>query len=122
VREIHRLGHKAVLIYFGGVADRLEQIASIGADGLSVETSMKNYVNDIGEICGRVGNRVSIFGNIDPVGVLEKGTDGQLAAQVKRQLEAGRRARGFVLCTGSPITPGTPLERVRRFIELGRTA
>jgi hypothetical protein len=36
VKEIHHLGHKAILIYFGGIADRLEQIASIGADALQV--------------------------------------------------------------------------------------
>ena len=119
VREIHRLGRKAIIIYYGGVSDRLEQIASIGADGFSMETTMKNYVNDIEEIASRVGDRVTLFGNVDPVGVLQRGTDAQLEAEVRRQAEAGRRARGFIMCTGSPITPSTPLRRVRRFIELG---
>jgi len=120
IREIHGLGHKAIVIYFGGVMDRLEQIASIGADGLAVETSMKNYVNDMAEIAASIGDRVSLFGNIDPYGVLEKGTDGALVSEIARQAGAGRKARGFIMCTGSPITPGTPLTRVRRFIELAR--
>ena len=118
VHEIHRLGHKAIVIYFGGIADRLDQIASIGTDGLAMETSMKGYINDIGEIAGRIGGRLALFGNIDPVGVLERGSDADLEAEVARQVAAGRRARGFVISTGSPITPGTPLSRVRRFIEL----
>ena len=122
VREIHSLGQKAVIIYFGGIADRLEQIASVGADGLSMETSMKGYVNDIGEIARAIGDRVSLFGNIDPVGVLQKGTGAQLEAEVHRQAAAGRAARGFIMCTGSPITPATPVARVRRFIELGQNA
>jgi len=42
-------------------------------------------------------------------------------AEVARQLEAGRHARGFLTCTGSPITPFTPLERVQRFIALGNS-
>ena len=57
VDEIHRLNHKAIIIYFGGVADRLDQIAAIGADGLSVETTMKGYVNDIDEIARAIGPR-----------------------------------------------------------------
>ena len=122
VREIQGAGCKAILVYFGGVMDRLEQIASTGADALAAEASMKNYTNDIDEIAERIGDRMSLFGNIDPFGVLEKGTDAALAAEVARQAAAGRKARGFVMCTGSPITPGTPLGRVQRFIELARNA
>jgi uroporphyrinogen-III decarboxylase len=122
VREIHRLGHKAILIYFGGVMDRLEQIASTEADALCMECSMKNYTNDIGEVAERVGSRMTLFSNIDPVAVLQDGTDEQLAAEVCRQAAAGRAARGLVISTASPITPSTPLSRVRRFIELGQNA
>jgi uroporphyrinogen-III decarboxylase len=118
VREIHRLGRKAVLIYFGGIADRLEQIASLDADALSFETSMKGYVNDVAEIARRIGGRLALFGNLDPVGILQNGTDGELEKEIARQAAAGRHARGFVICTGSPITPSTPVARVRRFIEL----
>jgi len=120
VNEIHRLGHKAILLYFGGIADRLEQIASIGADGLSMETSMKNYVNDVEAIVKKIGDRVTVFGNIDPYGVLEKGSDEELETEVRRQAQAGRQGRGFVMCTGSPITMNTPLSRVQLFLELGK--
>jgi len=65
VREIHRLGHKAIVIYFGGVGDRLEQIAATGADGLSYEASMKGYVNDTAEIAARIGDRMTLFSNLD---------------------------------------------------------
>ncbi len=119
VEEIHRLNHKAIIIYFGGVADRLEQIAAIGADGLSVETTMKGYVNDIDEIARAIGQRVTIFGNIDPVGVLESADDETLEREMRRQAEAGRQARGFIMSTGSPITPDTPISRVQYFLELG---
>jgi len=121
VGEIHSLGQKAIIIYFGGIADRLDQIASIGADGLQMETSMKNYVNDIGETVRKIGCRMTMFGNVDPVNVLQKGSDEELEAEMKRQIVAGRRGRGFITCTGSPITPSTPLARVRSFLELGRT-
>ena len=120
VDEIHRLGQKAIVIYFGGVSDRLEQIVATGADGLSVEASMKGYVNDIGAIAEAAGERISVFGNVNPVTALQDGSDEQLRDGMQRQAEDGRRARGFVSCTGSPITPSTPLTRVQRFLEIGR--
>lgn len=120
VAEIHRLGHKAILIYFGGVMDRLESIAATGADGFSYEASMKGFVNDTAEIARRIGDRMTLFSNIDPIRVLQNGTDAELEAEIRRQADAGRAARGFIVSTASPITPATPLARVRRFLELGR--
>ncbi|HGJ63934.1 TPA: hypothetical protein ENS27_00930, partial [bacterium] len=120
VKEIHRLGHKAIIIYFGGISDRLEQIASIGADGLSMETSMKNYINDIDYIAEKIGNHVTLFGNIDPVGILQNGADEELEAEITRQAKAGKKCRGFIMCSGSPITPFTSLERVQKFIKISK--
>ena len=120
VDEIHRLGHKAIVIYFGGIMDRLEQIAATGADGLTYEASMKAFVNDTAEIARRIGDRMTLFSNIDPVAILEQGSDVALAAEIRRQVEVGRRARGFVISTASPITPATPLARVQRFLALAR--
>jgi len=120
VDEIHHLGHKAILIYFGGIADRLELIADTQADGLLPEASMKGFVNDTAEIARRIGDRMTLFSNIDPVAVLQNGTDAELAVEINRQMEAGRLARGFILSTASPITPATPLTRVQRFLEMGR--
>lgn len=117
VAEIHSHNHKAILIYFGNVMDRLEQIASSGADGLSMETGMKNYTNDIGHIAAAVGEKTTLFGNVDPIGVLQNGSDAALEREIARQADAARKCRGFVMCTGSPITPATPLSRVRRFLD-----
>jgi uroporphyrinogen-III decarboxylase len=120
VDEIHRLKHKAILIYFGGIMDRLDLIAATGADGLLYEASMKGFVNDTAEIARRIGDRMTLFSNIDPVVVLQNGTDADLEEEIHRQIEAGRAARGFIVSTASPITPSTPLARVQRFLELGR--
>lgn len=121
VEEIHVQRHKAIIIYFGGVADRLEQIASIGADGLQVEASMKGYVNDIGLIAERIGGRISLFGNVNPYVHLQRMSDEELEEVMQAQASAGARARGFITSTGSPVTMRTELGRVRKFIEFGRT-
>lgn len=120
VDEIHALGKVAVLIYFGGVADRIPQILSLGADALNVETSMKSYVNDLAEISAQVGDKMCLWGNIDPIGVLQNGTEEELRRAIAEQVEIGRRTGRHMISTGSPITPLTPLPRIRRFIELGQ--
>jgi uroporphyrinogen-III decarboxylase len=126
IDEIHALGHKAIVIYFGGIADRLEPIASLGADGLVMECSMKGYVNDIDATVESIGDRITLFSNIDPVGVIQSGTPDVLRSEIARQCAAGRKGRGFVVSPSSPITPATRLERIQQFLalakELGVTA
>ena len=81
---------------------------------------MKGYVNDVAEIAGRIGERVTLFGNLDSIRIMQDGTAAELEIEIRRQLDAGRKARGFILSPASPITPSTPLSRVQRYIELGR--
>lgn len=119
VNEIHRMDHKAMVFFFGGVSDRLDLIAATGADAVVVEASMKGYVNDVVAIAKRIGDRMCVLGNVDPLSTLEKGSDEELEAEMKRQAGARRHARGYIASTGSPITPRTPLSRVRRFLDLG---
>ncbi len=124
VAEVQSQNMKAIPAYFGGVADRVEEINSLGADGLLVETSMKNYVNDLADIGGRLTGETCLFGNIDPYGVLEKSSAEVLKQKVEEQAAIGRKIMDgrFIISTGSPVTPGTTIERLRSFIEIGRKA
>ena len=118
--EIHRLGLKAMVIYFGGVMDRLEDIAETGADAITMEATMKGFSNDVAETAERIGNRMAVYGNINPVTVLRNGTDEKVKTEIETQIRAGKQARGFILSTGSPVTPSTPADRIRLFVETGR--
>lgn len=120
VEEIHRHGHKAIVIYYGGVMDRLEQIVSTGADGLVVEASMKGYRNDIEAIVDAIGDRMTLFANINPVDMIQGASDEVLRAEIVRQAVAGRRARGFILGPAHPLTPSTSIPRIRSFIAMCR--
>jgi uroporphyrinogen-III decarboxylase len=118
VYEAHSLGMKTLVCCYGNVMDRLDLIASTGADALQVECAMKGYANDIDAIAERIGDRMTLFSNIDPIWCLEKATEEELTSEIRRQIAAGRKSRGFILGPASPITPATPLRRVQRFIEL----
>lgn len=120
VEEIHNLGKQAILIYFGGIADRLEQIVSTGADGLVMEASMKTYTNDIESTVRQIGERITLFSNLNPIQDIQDATDAELESEICRQYEAGKQGRGFIFSPASPITPGTSIERMNKYIELGK--
>ena len=61
-----------------------------------------------------------MFGNVDPVNIVQKGADEELQAEIERQVRVGRSLGSFVVCTGSPITPLTPVARIRQFIDIAR--
>lgn len=125
VEAIRRAGLCSVYYYCGNPAGRLDLILEAGADGLHLEEGKKGFQIDIAEVCRRVDGRCGVFGNLDSVWVLQEGSEEQIAAEVRRQVEAGDRNGGrFVMSTGSPITPETSLDRVRFYTrcvrELGR--
>jgi hypothetical protein len=122
VKEIQRLGFKAVVYYFGGIADRVEQIVSSGLDLLMMETSMKGYVNDYASISRQIAGRCCLGGNLNPYSDVEVGSEAELEQAIRQQAAAGRINGKHITSTGSPLTPGTSVARIARFIELGHEA
>ena len=117
VREIKRLGMKAILIYFGGVDDRLDQILSVEPDGLILEARMKNFNNDVGYAAQKTKGKCVIFGNLNPTDV-ERQSLGWLSREMERQARSVWPYSPHIVSTGSPLTPGTTLERMRELISL----
>ena len=69
-------------------------------------------LSGIEEVVKMGGGKKCVFGNIDaPYFGLQASAD-QIRAEVERQVDAGRRARGFVISTGSPLPLETPLKNI----------
>lgn len=122
VKEIKRQGKKAIVIYFGGIADRVEQILSSGVDLLMMEASMKGFVNDYAAIARQIGGRCCLAGNLNPYTDVELRTDAELGRAVAAQAAAGRRSGRYITSTGSPLTPGSSVARIAEFIKMGHNA
>ncbi len=119
VEEIRRLGMKSIYYYCGDPNDRWDALLAPGADALSLEESKKGWTIDIEEVVSRAAGGTVVLGNLDAIGLLPRADDSALAAEIERQLAAGRRNGGrFIMSIGSPVTPGTPLARVRRYCDL----
>jgi len=121
VGECRRLGIKSIHNFTGNPAGKLEAILSIGADALALEESKKDFFVDINELAAYVDGKCTLFGNLDAIGILQNGSDTQLRDAIAEQIAAGRRNQNrFVMCLGSPVTPSTPVDRVRLYCDLVR--
>ena len=120
VKEIQKHGKKAILMYFGGIADRVDLIKSTGADVLMMECTMKGYTNDYAEIAGKLGGAMCLAGNLNPYVDLEISTDEEIRAKIRDMNQKGAKYGRYIASAGSPITPGTTVGRIRQYIELSR--
>ncbi len=121
IEAIRSAGMKSVYYYCGDPAGKWELLVSAGADALSLEESKKGFTIDIDDVVERVAGRCAVLGNLDAMDLLAGGDEEQLRAEIARQIAAGRRAGGrFIMSLGSPVTPETPPQRVRRYLQLAR--
>jgi uroporphyrinogen-III decarboxylase len=118
--EIRRLGGRSVYYICGDVRDRIDLVIETGPDCISLEESKKNFEIDIEWVDREVDGRSCIFGNLDSIGVLQDGTGGELRSEIRRQIGVGRRHGKFVMSLGSPVTPKTPVERIREYVDISR--
>lgn len=73
--------------------------------------------NDIGFFKEKIGNRVCLKGNLNPLKFLRFGTPDEVKKEVKRLLGSAKKNGGFVLSTGGEMADGTPDENIFAAIE-----
>jgi len=121
VEEARACGLRSIYYFCGNPTDRWEHILSVGADALALEESKKGFTVDIEKIAEMLRGRCVLLGNLDAIGVLQNGSEERLIAEIKRQIAAGRtNGNRFIMSIGSPITPSTPVKRVRLYCDLVR--
>lgn len=121
VDAIHQLGMQSVYYYTGNPGRRLNLLLESGTDVLGLEEGKKGFEIDIAQVADFVNGRCALLGNVDAIHCLETATDTDLRREIERQIAAGRSNKSrFILGIGSPVTPRTPADKVRRFLEMGR--
>jgi hypothetical protein len=109
-------GFRTVFYFSGNLMPLLDDLKQLPFTALSFEEDRKNYGIDLAEVRRAMGPDRVLFGNVDAP-FLERASDEELVAEVRRQIEVGGPDGNFVVSVGSPFTPGTTLERVRLFCE-----
>jgi len=121
VEAIRETGMKSIYYFCGNPWPVMDLLLETGADALALEESKKGFSIDIGDVVARAQGRMTVLGNLDAIDLLEHGSLEELRREVARQLDAGRRNNGrFIMSTGSPVTPGTTIQRLHEYISLVR--
>ena len=113
----HELGLPYLLHICGDASLILPDMASTGADALELDSLTPTRAAR--DACG---DRLTLFGNIDPAGVLRNGPPERVADAVDGLLDVFRDSPRLVVNAGCALTPDTPPAHIRRLIERARNA
>ena len=98
----------------GNTTDKLESIAETGASCFSLD-----YKVNLAEARQKIGGRVALAGNIDPVSILnQKGPD-DVRAAARACIEAAAAGGGFVLTSGCDLPPTISMENLQAMLSAG---
>ncbi|MBD3184142.1 hypothetical protein GF312_17795 [Candidatus Poribacteria bacterium] len=119
VEECCSLGLKSIYYFCGNPAGKWSGLLSAGADALSLEESKKGFIIDIEDVVKRTQGKCAVLGNLDAIKLLLFADKEKLGREISRQIKAGRQNNNrFIMSLGSPVTPGTSINRVRLYCEL----
>jgi hypothetical protein len=119
VDEVHAHGMHSVYYFCGNPAGKLNLLLESGAEALALEESKKGFAIELAEIVKVVQGRCVLFGNLDAIHLLPHADEKTLRAEIQRQINIGRLNKSrFIMSIGSPVTPGTSPEQVRKYCVL----
>ncbi len=101
----------------GDVHDRLEAMADTGISGVECLDPPPLGRVDLADAKRRIGGRLFIKGNIDPVNTLLRGPVAEVRRDALRRLAIGSPGGGFILSSACSIAPHTPPEHIRVLAE-----
>jgi len=104
----------------GKCMDNLETIQNIGIDIFLPLEPPPTGDGDLKEAKTRIGKRVTLWGNIDPIYILQKGTDKMIENAVKKAIDDAATDGGFILGTGERVTEETPIENIKTMVETAK--
>jgi uroporphyrinogen-III decarboxylase len=111
-RAVETRGARAYLHTCGDIHDRLELMAGSGASGIECLDPPPLGRVDLADAKRRIGGKVFIKGNIDPVNVLLSGSTELVRADALRRIATGKPGGGYILSTACSIAPRTPRANV----------
>jgi uroporphyrinogen decarboxylase len=110
--EVNGRGAFTLLHICGDNTPMLDALAETGANILEIDHKM-----DLGLCKQRVGDRVCLIGNLDPVQIILHGSTEDVRHESRRCIEQAGQGGGFILGTGCFVPYDSPLENLRAMVE-----
>jgi uroporphyrinogen-III decarboxylase len=102
----------------GAISDRLEMMIESGISGLECLDPPPLGDVSLKDAKARIGGKVFIKGNIDPVHVLLNGALSDIEADAVRRINIGMPGGGYILSSACSIAPHTPRENIQVLLQL----
>jgi uroporphyrinogen-III decarboxylase len=113
----HELGLLVILEFLGHATPRMKHLATLGADVIQLESSMKQYDNSIAECRKLLGDSSCLCGNTPVLAAIEQGDESDWEKDAQEQM-AGIGSEGrYIICPGSPTTRATHPEKLLRWAQ-----
>ncbi len=100
----------------GRLADRLELLAETGTRGIDTLDPPPIGNVDLADAKRRVGARLFLKGNLDPVNTVWRGTPPQCLEEARRRIEIAAPGGGYILSTACSVPPHAPPENIRALV------
>ncbi|MDW8078549.1 MAG: uroporphyrinogen decarboxylase family protein [Thermoguttaceae bacterium] len=118
VDAIHAATGKPVYIHTcGAIGDRLELMAATGADGIDTLDPPPLGNVDLPDAKRRVGGRLFIKGNVDPVNTLLSKSRQEVFADAMWRLTVAGPGSGYILSSACSVAPRVPPENLLALVE-----
>jgi len=96
----------------GLLGDRLELLEETGTGGIDTLDPPPLGNVDLADAKRRVGRRLFLKGNVDPVNTVLRGTPAQCRDDARRRLEMAMEGGGYILSTACSVPPHAPPENI----------
>ena len=120
VRRIHAEKVPVYTHTCGAIGDRLELMADTGIDGIDTLDPPPLGNVDLADAKRRIGQRLFIKGNIDPVNTLLIKSRQEVLADALQRLAIGSRDGGYILSSACSVSPRVPAENVAVLVQASR--
>ncbi len=115
-----RAAHPDVPVYThtcGHLGDRLELLEETGTQGIDTLDPPPLGDVDLADAKARVGGRLFLKGNVDPVNTVLRGTRDLCREDARRRIAIAAPGGGYILSTACSVAPHAPPENVRALVE-----
>lgn len=101
----------------GRIGDRLELMAETGTNGIDTLDPPPLGNVELADAKRRIGSRLFIKGNLDPVNVMLNGTPDQVFDSARHCLDSAAVGGGYILSSACSIPPRAPAENIVKLYE-----
>jgi len=109
VDAVHKVNAPAI-VFIRKSADLLTEMIDTGADAISIGPDM-----NIADAILKIGDRAAIQGNLNPEVLLR--SPSTVERETQKMLDAAGKRFGYIANLGHGVSPNTPVESVRAFVE-----